>query len=43
MFNFDKQPTLSFQNITQTMKINKSRKDGLCFVHHDKPAKYKDQ
>lgn len=38
---FDKENSLSFQNITQTMKIKRSKKDGLCYQHPDRPAKYR--
>jgi hypothetical protein len=38
----DKENTLSFQNITQTMKVKKSRKD-CCYHHLDKQAKYRDR
>lgn len=40
---FDKENSLSFQNITQTMKLKKCRRDGSCFYHPDKQGKYRDR
>ena len=36
----DKENSLTFQNITQTMKINRAKKNRLCFQHLDRMAKY---
>ena len=40
---FDKENSLSFQNITQTMRMNKQRNQGRCQFHQDKAAKYRDR
>lgn len=42
MRHYDKENTLSFQNITQTMKIKKAKKDTCCH-HPDKQGKYRDR
>ncbi len=39
----DRENSLTFQNITQTMKINRSRKSGSCCFHQDKAAKYRNR
>jgi len=36
-----KENSLTFQNITQTMKINRAKKNGLCYEHADRIAKYR--
>jgi hypothetical protein len=36
----DKENSLTFQNISQTMKINRSRKNGLCPSPQDRTVKY---
>jgi hypothetical protein len=39
----DKENSLTFQNITQAMKINRSRKSRTCCFHQDKAAKYRNR
>jgi hypothetical protein len=37
----DKENSLTFHNITQTMKINKAKQNGLCYQHLERVAKYR--
>jgi hypothetical protein len=39
----DKENSLTFQNITQTMKHNRAKKNGLCYEHSDRIAKYRNK
>jgi len=39
----DKENSLTFQNITTTMKINKAKKNGLCYQHLERMAKYRNR
>lgn len=39
----DKENSLTFQNITQTMKMNRAKKNGLCYQHLERMAKYRNK
>lgn len=39
----DKENSLTFHNITQTMKLNRCRQSGACCFHQDKIGKYRNR
>jgi hypothetical protein len=39
----DKENSLTFQNITHTMKLNRARKNSNCHEHPERPAKYRNR
>ena len=38
---YDKENALTFQTLTQTMKLKKAKKSRHCYYHQDRTAKYR--